>query len=643
MIIRKTLIILIATFLIFATGEARKTGGGGRKNSGGWGWGSRSSRTTSKPPHSRPQNTEHGSTPNKIGWNVPDSNRQASSNTASKPSAPALDQNIASKTSATSLQSGYNPSGGYPRQSQPIGSQQSAHNPYNNAGYNPSAGQGYNPSVGGYNPSVGGYNPSVGGYNHGYPGQGQSYSSPHMGQPYNPMGSGYNPAHGQPFNPSYGQSYSPSFGQAPQQTILLPSSQPYKPGIGQIAKEAFVFAGVSAGVNAAVSRILPGGIYGHSGGGGGSSGNAGTPVSSHTQITYNNYYNNATPDANVGAAQPAAAQPAAVQPAAAQPAASPSVPNGAAVLPEEPPTVKPLQNTETNANSNASPGADKSNTQNSPGSSNNPNPLGFVTSDEDIKKLSEELFNKDTNNAFKYITIKLQGQKKDDSVTDDASDPLLDVKPEAYEIPTIKSVIDLYDDYELDVKVKENLTPERRKKESEFLDKLLETDVMQNAMKFLANKGYIPDDPYEFKDTLKRIWFSQFKRIDGDASSSGFETVFLAEQFDSDIIGLHNWIYYAMKEAEKKIDYLGYIKELTFGDKAAVLKIRSKLNGFVQPVTSIFVGTSPELEMALYTVCFFARPNTACPVSFSGTNFIIIANRVNYFGKDILVAAFPEI
>lgn len=89
--------------------------------------------------------------------------------------------------------------------------------------------------------------------------------------------------------------------------------------------------------------------------------------------------------------------------------------------------------------------------------------------------------------------------------------------------------------------------------------------------------------------------------------------------------------------------YIFIISFFFFLQKAAIVKIRSKLNGFVQPVTTLFVGTSPELEMALYTVCFFARPNTACPLSFGGTDFIIIANRVNYFGKDILVSAFPEI
>ena len=140
------------------------------------------------------------------------------------------------------------------------------------------------------------------------------------------------------------------------------------------------------------------------------------------------------------------------------------------------------------------------------------------------------------------------------------------MKPEAYDIPTIKSVLALHDNYELDVKTKENVTPEERKEESDLLDEFLKSEVLLSAMRFLAEKGYIPNDEYEFKDTLKRIWFSQFKRIDGDASSSGFETVFLAEQFDSEIIGLHNWIYFAKQEEANKINYLGYIKEQKLGE-----------------------------------------------------------------------------
>jgi hypothetical protein len=35
-------------------------------------------------------------------------------------------------------------------------------------------------------------------------------------------------------------------------------------------------------------------------------------------------------------------------------------------------------------------------------------------------------------------------------------------------------------------------------------------------------------------------------------------------------------------------------------------------------VSSIFIGLSPELEMALYTVCVLLKPNDACTVSLGG-------------------------
>lgn len=613
-------LILICTILVLFVfvdiGDAKSS----RRRTGSSGWGSVfRSRSTPRPRTSQTshntyqQSGQGGSSPDKIGWNVADKKPSGTNtNTGPKPSAPVSEHSA--KTSATNVQSGYNPSGGYPRPP--------ASNPYHtnsnpNQPYNPSAGQGYNPSVGGYNPSLGhGYNPAPG---QGYYNPGGGVHPPPYGA--QPSYGGYNPGFGQP---SFGQ----SMGQVPQQTVLL--QQAPKPGIGQLAKEAFVFAGVSAGVNAAVNRLIPGGIYGTRGTGGGGTG-SGSGVT-HTEITYNNYYNNGT----ALAPAPNSDQPAAAVTPAGQPAAnSQSQPTQSAVQP----AAEAPQASQNNAGTNTSP--NNPNSQES--TQNNPNPLGFVTSNDDIKKLTESLFEKEKNSAMKYITINLQGQKKDDSTSDDASEPLLTVKDEAYEIPTVKSVIALHDNYELDVKTKETITPEERKEESDLLDKVLETDVMKATMKFLIDKGYIENDEYEFKDTMKRIWFSQFKRIDGDASSSGFETVFLAEQFDSDIIGLHNWIYYAKQEADKKLNYLGYIKEVKLGDKGAVLKVRSSLNEIVQPVTTLFVGTSPELEFALYTMCFFTRPNNACPISFGGTEFVIFVSRINYFGKDILISAYPDI
>lgn len=192
--------------------------------------------------------------------------------------------------------------------------------------------------------------------------------------------------------------FNPSMGQIPQQTLFVQQAQ--RPGIGQLAKEAFVFAGVSAGVNAAVNRLLPGGIYGTRGTGGGS----------HTEITYNNYYNNGTAPVPISNAEQSVVN--AAQSTTTSTVQSQSTQTAQSAVE----TSQTSQNADTN---NASP----TNTNSQESAQNNPNPLGFITSNDDIKKLTENLFEKEKNNALKYITINLQGQKKDDNTSDDAAEP----------------------------------------------------------------------------------------------------------------------------------------------------------------------------------------------------------------------------
>lgn len=187
-------------------------------------------------------------------------------------------------------------------------------------------------------------------------------------------------------------------GQIPQQSIFVQQAQ--RPGIGQLAKEAFVFAGVSAGVNAAVNRLLPGGIYGTRGTGGGS----------HTEITYNNYYNNGT------APVPISNEQSVVN--TAQSTTTSTVQSQSTQTAQS--AIEASQTSQINAGTN---NASPTNTNSQESVQNNPNPLGFITSNDDIKKLTESLFEKEKNNALKYITINLQGQKKDDSISDDATEP----------------------------------------------------------------------------------------------------------------------------------------------------------------------------------------------------------------------------
>ncbi|XP_066599459.1 endoribonuclease CG2145-like [Prorops nasuta] len=272
---------------------------------------------------------------------------------------------------------------------------------------------------------------------------------------------------------------------------------------------------------------------------------------------------------------------------------------------------------------------------------------GKSVTDEDLEKLSEALFIKDKNNANQFITLNLQKETTGNSPTDQAPQPLFNVKAEAYQIPTIEKVRTIYDNYHLDTRTNEYINPAQRQEESLLVDTFLSTNVMSAAMRFLADKELVRKDYYEYKDTLRRLWFDLFSRGGGKLSSAGFEHVFLAEQKPNEagsleVSGLHNWIYYSNEEANHRANYLGYIKKKDLGNKASLIKIHTKHNDLDKPVTTMFVGTSPELEMALYTVCFLTRPEQACPVSLGGNKFNIITHKFRYRGKDLIGSAYPE-
>lgn len=82
---------------------------------------------------------------------------------------------------------------------------------------------------------------------------------------------------------------------------------------------------------------------------------------------------------------------------------------------------------------------------------------------------------------------------------------------------------------------------------------------------------------------------------------------------------------------------------LSFSQKGSIVKMHAKFNEHDKPVVTVFIGTSPELEMALYTVCFYARPDGNCPVSLGGTKFNIITRKFRYRGKDLIGTAYPDI
>jgi len=133
---------------------------------------------------------------------------------------------------------------------------------------------------------------------------------------------------------------------------------------------------------------------------------------------------------------------------------------------------------------------------------------------------------------------------------------------------------------------------------------------MQFCHKYLcANHADVPDDIADFKGLLHEIWFSNYSRSrGGKRNSSGFEHVFVGEIVDDEVSGFHNWIQFYLEEKKGTIDYRGYIKprnqsDIT-NDNDHVLTLQFTWNEMEKFVGTLFIGVSPEFEIALYTLCF---------------------------------------
>ncbi|XP_063921206.1 endoribonuclease CG2145-like isoform X2 [Zophobas morio] len=281
------------------------------------------------------------------------------------------------------------------------------------------------------------------------------------------------------------------------------------------------------------------------------------------------------------------------------------------------------------------------------GSNHQPNtrpnlPSSDVT-DDDLKQFSENLLDKDVNNAAKYVTINLQSKTTSRSDRDEAPLPLLSIDKEAFSIASIEKMLQLHNNYIVESNVNEHYTAQEKQEENNLLDVITNTPVMQYTRNFLIDKGKIGRDPKEFKDVLREIWFNMYARGGGRIGSSGFEHIFLAELKNHQVSGLHNWLYFEAEEKNNQANYLGYMKKVDLGDKGAILKFHFTFRGVDKPVGSMFIGTSPEFEMALYTTCFLLRADKICPLSLNGHRFIIRAFTYRYRGKKLIGSAFPEI
>jgi hypothetical protein len=121
-----------------------------------------------------------------------------------------------------------------------------------------------------------------------------------------------------------------------------------------------------------------------------------------------------------------------------------------------------------------------------------------------------------------------------------------------------------------------------------------------------------------FCQQLFKVWFKTFGRGEAKGASSGFEHVFLGEEDTTKegkltIAGFHNWIQFYFEERCGHLDYQGYILPKRRGRKSgdppdgseSFLSVQFEWEGEMKPVSGMFVGVSPEFELALYSLLYY--------------------------------------
>lgn len=71
------------------------------------------------------------------------------------------------------------------------------------------------------------------------------------------------------------------------------------------------------------------------------------------------------------------------------------------------------------------------------------------------------------------------------------------------------------------------------------------------------------------------------------------------------------------------------------------MRLNFRTEGVPMQNVPIFIGTPPELELALYTICMHVRYNGFCPVSLGGAKFFIMTQGRKENNTYVLESGFP--
>ncbi|KAG1685710.1 Poly(U)-specific endoribonuclease-B [Nymphon striatum] len=267
--------------------------------------------------------------------------------------------------------------------------------------------------------------------------------------------------------------------------------------------------------------------------------------------------------------------------------------------------------------------------------------IGAHVSKNSFKKFVQSLWDADNDR----VHVKCQFQSAAIFQEDTSELPLfLSIDQTFLKRPTYKYFQTLLNNYIRDPTKTESRTVSEKNEETVFLKAVVNTPVMKLAYNYLKNNKFINMSMAQFQTYLQQIWFGLYNRKHGSTTSScGFEHVFVGEYKNNAVNGLHNWVQFYLEEKQKRINYEGYIKYRFLSTGTSILTNAFLWNGHSKVKGGMFIGTSPEFELALYTACFIIHPNSACSFVIDGVYIKVITYQLNYRGIEYVATSFPVI
>ncbi|KAM6229577.1 LOW QUALITY PROTEIN: uridylate-specific endoribonuclease C-like [Spheniscus humboldti] len=250
-------------------------------------------------------------------------------------------------------------------------------------------------------------------------------------------------------------------------------------------------------------------------------------------------------------------------------------------------------------------------------------PIADGVSERELSELSEQLYGADENRAGGGdVVLHLQHRVTPGEAgagVDYAAGRLFShvAEERLFSRPTFSRFLALLDNYEGVTGREETVTAEEEEEEEAFLDAVFQTRVMATLTSFFLTKGLYPSEE-AFRADLKEMWFGLYSRSGGKAlDSSGFEHVFHGEIKRGKVSGCHSWVQlYALERSG--LNYLSYSYDGPWVTYPDVLALQYRWSGYLKSIGSTFMGSSPEFDLALYTLCYKTRPDRQCHVSLGG-------------------------